>query len=410
MRFPGRKVLDMKQKLKVLMLTNWLPPDHGGGGLQMQRLAAGIQESGVDCTILAGTKNANLTGKGNDRIPTIRFRVFGMGKIRNLAFLAGTFSWIIFNGSKFDILHMTCLNWAGMAGILFMRLLGRKSIMKFSLKGIDDPFSIRKSALGALKYRILNKLDRYVCTSASLAGEIRKNLPDFSEKIAVIPNGVDINLFRPIEWKEKEALRQKLGLPVEGMIFNFTGIVIQRKGVDILFRAWADFFKRVETPVCLVMTGPMGVGCDPFASKEFEDELMDFFRENGLEQTVVFTGRTERVPDYLKASDVFVFPSRREGLPNALIEAQAAGLACIASDIEGCRDVIEDGRNGLLFDIDDNPEKNLLACIEKVFSDTELRNRLATGARETAVDQYSFENIIEKYLEIYKEMVPGKFQ
>ena len=104
--------------------------------------------------------------------------------------------------------------------------------------------------------------------------------------------------------------------------------------------------------------------------------------------------------DYLRAADVFVLPSRREGLPVALLEAMACGLPCIASRLRGSTDaIITEGENGFLVPVGD--VEAVAAALIDVFSD--LRRAVAVGAaaRQTVVDRYSSDFVAQRWLETY---------
>lgn len=125
--------------------------------------------------------------------------------------------------------------------------------------------------------------------------------------------------------------------------------------------------------------------------------------ETGLLDTVRFTGLVADPETYLRASDVFAFPSRKEGLPNALIEAQAAGVACVASDLPGITsDVIEPDQTGYI--VPQNDPDALAQRVTTLLKDSELNGRMRAAARDRAVRLFDLEVVAEKYKALYEEL------
>jgi len=114
-------------------------------------------------------------------------------------------------------------------------------------------------------------------------------------------------------------------------------------------------------------------------------------------------GQTENVGECLKASDVFVLPSRSEGLANALLEAMSTGLACIASTIPGMGDVIQHGQDGLL--VPPGEPERLADSIVALFEDSEKRSEFGRRARRNIIDEYSIDAVADKYASLYTRLL-----
>jgi glycosyltransferase involved in cell wall biosynthesis len=170
------------------------------------------------------------------------------------------------------------------------------------------------------------------------------------ENIAVIPNGIDINRF---EGLNRQEARNKLGLNNEFAIMTVARLE-KRKGLEFLIKALPE----LNFPfVCLLI----GDG-------EERDNLKDLSKKLGVGDKVRFLGQigNKEIPGYLVAADCFILPSLEEGFGIVILEAMAAGLPVIGSDIGGIKDIIEDGRTGLLVE-PANP-KALAGAIAKVYS------------------------------------------
>lgn len=117
---------------------------------------------------------------------------------------------------------------------------------------------------------------------------------------------------------------------------------------------------------------------------------------------VEFLGFQENIGDYLSLFDVFAFPSQHEGLGSVLLDAMAFGLPLVASGVDGIRDIIEPGMNGLL--VPPRDAGALAACLETLYKDEDLRNSLSQQALKES-ERYSPEKIASQYMELYREVL-----
>jgi glycosyltransferase involved in cell wall biosynthesis len=195
-------------------------------------------------------------------------------------------------------------------------------------------------AATALRNRWLRDADAFVAMSRVIRDEmLGAGIP--GERIVLLPHGVDTERFRPATVGEKDALRRELGLP-EGVLAVYSGRLLRGKGLETFLDAFTAIADRAAG-LGLVLLGS-GEG----QALSVEDELRRRVAERGLGTRVAFAGRRERVEDYLRAADLFVFPSVFEALGIALVEAAACALPAIASRTGGIVDVIEDGVSGRL--------------------------------------------------------------
>ncbi len=189
----------------------------------------------------------------------------------------------------------------------------------------------------ALRNTLLRDADAFVAMSRLIRDEMQAaSVP--AERIRLLPHGVDTTRFRPGRPEERAALRARLGLP-QGLLAVYSGRLLRGKGLETLVDALAA--PRVPSDVHVVLVGS-GEGQALDATAELKRRVA----ERGLEARLVFAGRSDRVEDYLRASDLFVFPSLFEALGIALVEAAACGLPAIASRTGGIVDVVEDGLLG----------------------------------------------------------------
>jgi glycosyltransferase involved in cell wall biosynthesis len=125
--------------------------------------------------------------------------------------------------------------------------------------------------------------------------------------------------------------------------------------------------------------------------------------ELGLSRRVTFTGYREDRMAFLKGFDVFVLPSRSEGIPRCLMESMAAGIPVVASDIPGCRNLIDGSSTGLLFPAGD--EVALQSRISELADSAERRSSIIDRARRFVESRFSCERMAEEYASFYEKLI-----
>lgn len=182
-------------------------------------------------------------------------------------------------------------------------------------------------------------------------------------KISVLHNAVDTSRY---SFEIDSRLRNEFN-PKNQFTYIFVGRLINQKGVDVLLKAFA----RVNSGLLLLA----GDGRD-------RDEFLKLAARLEIKDRVHFLGVRYDIPKLLAISDCFVLPSRYEGLPMVLIEAMVSGKAIVVSDFESGRELITDGKNGLVV-----PRENaeaLAQAMSLIQKDGALRNRLATQVTRDA--------------------------
>jgi len=252
---------------------------------------------------------------------------------------------------------------------------------------------------------LLKQANRLIAINKQIKSNYSK-LGISETRVVYIPNGVDTKKFCPAA--NKEALRKKLGLPLNTTILIFTGRLMKQKGLDTLIKAFAKL-ESIYDNVFLLVVGGVNVDVGIGNTKQREADLnkkawavtlgeaCDKAANAGV-KNIKFTGFVDNVADFLAASDIFVFPSLTEGMSNSLLEAMSWGLAIVASDIAANTAVVEDGTTGLLFEVKDAGK--LLACLIKLLENPLKLKKLAKAARIEVKKKYGLEQVLNKYLEL----------
>jgi glycosyltransferase involved in cell wall biosynthesis len=160
-------------------------------------------------------------------------------------------------------------------------------------------------------------------------------------KLRLLGNGVDLDRFRPPSPGERAEVRKELGFADTDVVVGLVARLVAEKGVPELIEAVA----RLGPPHRLLLVGPH----DPEKSDALPEAVLDRARAGGA----VLTGHRSDSDRMYRAMDVFCLPSHREGFPRAAMEAAASGLPVVATDIRGCRQVVDDGVNGRLVAVRD---------------------------------------------------------
>lgn len=317
--------------------------------------------------------------------PTPKNRMSWIGLYRSfLRFLSS-------HRDDFDVLHCHAFTFLSASCVPIARALRKPILVKVATE--QDIREFREGReLGFRVFRpMLWRADRFLSLSRAIRDEFGSC--GFSdERIALVPNGVDPEHFKPSTRDEKLAARRELGLPEDKWIALFTGRLVQRKGVDLLLDALAR--PGLENAWAVVL----GDG-DERANLEAQAAAL------GVHARVVFAGEDCEVRPWLAAADSFVFPSRLEGLPNALLEAMSSGLPSITTKIGGCTDVCEDG-SGLLVPKDDVDA--LATAMQKLLEDPAASAELAAAARERVLSTFSFGQVMRRLQAVYREATLGR--
>ena len=234
-----------------------------------------------------------------------------------------------------------------------------------------------------IKNLFLNRtfMDMNIAISEAVLNDcVQNNL-----KAVKIYNGIDTE-----KWK------QRLDNDGTFTIINVGRITHQVKGQDILIKALKECKDKGMKFICNFVGGVYGYDTNSF------EYLKKLIEDLNLSEDINFLGNREDVPKLLARSDLFILPSRFEGLPISLLEAMAARLPVIASNISGSNELIEHGKNGLLFE-----SENSLDLAEKIswlYYHKEEMERMTQGAYEY-VKEFDISIMCKKYRDLYKSLL-----
>lgn len=208
-------------------------------------------------------------------------------------------------------------------------------------------------------------------------------------KVTTIYNGVDIASW-PISKVAREKLRARLRLEPADVLVGAVGRLDEQKGHRYLLEAVAKLKAAQPVKLAIIGDGPL------------RRELEGLARTLRIEEDVTFVGEAQDVPSWLSAFDVFVLPSLWEGLPNALLEAMAMGLAVIAAGVDGVPEIVDHDVDGLLCAPKDS--QSLFVQLQDLVMDPELRSRLGGAAKRAIKEKFKLMDMIGNYEKLYAKL------
>lgn len=370
----------------------------GGAERQINKLAAKFIEAGVAVTLVTGQwKWGEPRREIINTIPVYRLFTFwgmfdmrGLRKFSHYIYLVTLFLYLFFNKNKYDFIHchsaMVSAFIVALAGNLFNKKTLARPMSSGNTWGDISRMKAQQSLMGS--QLMLNKLkdnDIIIALNQDVVTELEALGID-SRKIVPMPNGV-----------ETEGITCKVDYQVGSEIkITFVGRLHAQKGLETLLLAFQQVLSQVPSPqLCLqlVGTGPLQATLEAKVQKL------------GIVDRVIFLGQLPDVFPVLYESDIFVLPSRAEGMSNALLEAMTCGLPCIASNIPANTNLIEDRQTGLLAKVDD--VEDLAQAILQLVTDQTLREKLGQAARQTIIENYSINSVAQKFISLYRNVLQG---
>lgn len=239
--------------------------------------------------------------------------------------------------------------------------------------------------------KIFSKCTNYI----ALSNEIKKGFIDLaginSKYINVLPQGINTQKFVVPTSEEKKQIRIRYGIGENELVLLFCARVVINKGIDTIMKVWPVIHQRFTTAKFVVVGG---------GQTELIDEITEMGKQN--DDSVLVIGEVDSPLLYYQMSDVYIFPSRHEGLPTTLMEAMSCGLPAVVSDIGGCEDLVENGVSGYRVQTE-----NINGYVEKItelFEDKKKRKDMGHNATNFVRKNCDYESVIWKL----EELVGGR--
>jgi glycosyltransferase involved in cell wall biosynthesis len=310
-----------------------------------------------------------------------------LGPLSRSSFLLSFLLWAVVNRRRFHVIHAHSTS-AGLTAGLVGAVLRKPVVVKVT--GMQAVHAlVRPQPAWRLRRWLLNRTATVV---VAVSAEMMRALADAGigdDRRLLVANGVRPAVLDPAM---RAATKCAWLGPDAGHVVLYVGRLTGVKAPGALLRMWSAMPHRDAATLLIVGDGPLRA--------ELEREAA----ARGLGPSVRFVGSHPDVTPFYLIADVFVLPSVTEGLSNALLEAMAAGLPAVASDVGGNREVLEDGVSGFLADWADTTATATL--VAKLLEDAELRRRVGDGARRRAAS-YAIAAVAERYCRLYETLTAG---
>jgi glycosyltransferase involved in cell wall biosynthesis len=395
----------MNKPIKVCLSSLFFPPDFSGAGLRFQRYMPGLAERGIHFTVFAGefgeqppTSTPLSTSEylSIQRVPMSK----ALDKHSLRQYLKAIIDYCSHPDTRPDILHFLSTKSAWFA--LYPALYRLKIPIIYSHTLINNR---PKSGIQRFTYPFIQRFAvspaHQIIVNSQRAKQQYKDL-GITKKIVYIPNGVDLKRFHPIlSSNDKQKLRAKLNLPAEIPIVIFVGSIIARKGVDTLLKSWRIVSEQNPNTL-LLLVGPTAREYSQY-SLTYHTYVEKLLTKMSAPNKIIMTGQVSNVVDYLKSSDIFVFTSLNEGMPNAVLEAYSCGLPCVLTMFDGLEESLGKPNSHYIL-AERNPLKIANAILD-LLSHPEKASRLGREARLLVEQTLNIETTLDLYAQAYFDIL-----
>ena len=365
----------------------------GGAERQVAKLAKKMIEQGVEVTVVCGqwnwgeSKKEIINGVPVHRLFTCwgMFNIRGLRKFGHYLYLLSLYMHLLFNRKVYDFIHCHSAMSSAFVVALAGKAFNKKTLARPMASGAKwGDISRMKNQQSLFGSRWMLGKFKDINTIIALNQDVVTELEDIGierHKIFPMPNGV-----------ETDGVKLKTTYQTGAEIkITFVGRLHPQKGLEALISA----FQKVTSNLPMLKLRLQLAGQGPLRDKlETQAQLL------GVRQQVDFLGQLSDIFPILYDSDIFILPSRAEGMSNALLEGMVCGLPCIASNIPANAAIIKSGQNGLLVTVDDPDD--IAKAIMRLVEDETLRERLGQSAVQTIRQHYSINSVAQKYITLYQ--------
>lgn len=292
---------------------------------------------------------------------------------------------MLIDKEKPDITNTFILSGGVLGAIAWRKKRYGKLFVTVNNPVIYDGISCLRKIVYPRLYRWLCKYVSAFLVKSDAVGDEVSGTIRYKKPVISIKNGVDFRVF------DKDAkypdLRTQLGIPKEGIVITNVAVLNERKGQRHLIEAMAVLRRKYLAYAMIAGDGPI------------RKDLEDCAKQNRVDDIVHFLGRRKDVNSVLANSDIFVLSSYHEGLPNSLMEAMAMGLACVATDVGGVRQLIESQYDGII--IQPKSSEGIVNAVDWLIEHPRLMCEYGERAHKKMVGAYGQEAVTKELEEIY---------
>lgn len=298
-------------------------------------------------------------------------------------------AWQLNRKNKYDLIW-SMMTYAGFPSVLFNFFNSKTPILLTLQDG--DPI---EKITGRARIKIVMPIFKRIFKIPKNVQAISNYLANFARQmgykgeIFVVPNAVDYIQFSTSYEEVVNQIKNNLNKKDNDFWLVTTSRLVEKNGHDLVIRALVDLPENVKYIIA-------GIGPD-------RKELENLAEELKVRERIVFLGQVqyEDIPNYLKAADAFIRPSRTEGFGNSFVEAMAAGIPVVATTAGGIADFLIHNENGLEVGIEN--VEDIVVQVKRLMNDVSLKNHLVENARKMVRQKYDWEIITNQMKEVFNK-------
>ena len=384
----------MNTKYRILMISPQFKPIIGGYERSAERLSVELAKIGHSVTVLAERRNMAWPSREVfDGITLRRFWCLFKPGLHLATSLVSMATFLLCNAWRYQIYHVHQYGHHAAISIILGKILHHPVILKLTSTnqgGLSNRLKENPKLIQRVLIFLHKKVDACITTSSDAYNEaLAFGIP--AERIYLIGNGVNALEFSPCSDHEKLAKKKHLGIESELLIL-YVGRISDEKNPLGLLSAWAsikDEFRNAR--LVFVGDGP-----------QFK-LLRQKIEELDCVESVRLAGKTADVLSWYQIADMYVLPSKHEGLANTLLEAMSCELPIVSTRVSGSTDIFQRADIGELVNVGDTDE--LASGIRKLLLDNTRRKQCGSAAREIIRESYSLESIARETSNTYDTLL-----
>lgn len=374
--------------MHILVVSHEFPPLGGGGANACYYLTKGYVEAGNEVTIVTahyeglpyketinGTTVLRVKAKRKNRDHC------SFGEMASYLLMAFPIVNKLLRQQKFDICQVFFGIPSGPLGYWIKKRYKVPYVIRFGggdIPGFQERFTKVYKFINPFLKVIWRNADALVANSEGLQ-QMALGFYDKSE-VKIIPNGVDTDFFLPLDRIEKEHSQINM---------LFVSRLIERKGLQFIIPELKKLIENSEKKIKLIVVG----------DGPYREQLEKIAVENDVMEYISFEGykNKDELLVYYQNADIFILPSKKEGMPNVVLEALSCGLPIVMTPCEGAKELVSD--NGIIAS-----QQEFAGVLETLIKNESLMRKMAIASREKAVRKFSWDGIVLRYIELFHRL------
>jgi glycosyltransferase involved in cell wall biosynthesis len=387
---------NISKDINLWVISYLFFPVWAGPAERFMRYGPGLRERKIEMTMITAMRPGQPRTELKNGITVERIGNSNRGVASTNSFLIRAVLKALIGPQRPNILLFLPVGHFLLPFLVLLKSVGIKTTYVHTMARLDFQRrdSLKKRFLNRLKYKVYNGFDYIVCSTQALTDDLT-TLGIRTEKVKAIPNGVSLTRFRPPTGSDEiRKLRKELSLPIDEKIALYVGLRTERKGVIELVNAWKLYRAKGGTG-WLVLVGEDEVPPSLSFVKRWNQCSAEIQPSDQIEIRPAYN----KIEDYYRAADLFVFLSELEGMPNVIPESMACGLPVLSTRFRGFSG--DFGRDGVELVITERNPEEISLHLARLLSDAQLRKSLSNNGRAWIEKYQDVEEVLNQYVALF---------